>query len=862
MAESGSVSRDFHHPYEPYQIQLDFMNALYDSIENGKFGIFESPTGTGKSLSLICGAMTWLREHQVVKSIAVQDDSEPKWVREYHQNMLKEKQLRKYRDLETRLRKMREIEAKEKIAVRVKKRGLGSEANKTKRTRGQDEENFVVDDYYSDSEDNLNVGNSLEYSNISSEVQALLKKLGGGERPDDDEDEIEDSIKIFYASRTHSQLTQFVDQLRLPKFPPSDFADNQVRHVPLSSRKQLCIHPTVSRLRDLNAINDRCAELQQNTVDKRCSYLMSDQTLEHRVKTREFRDRVLADVRDIEDIAEIGKSMAVCPYYTSRGVVELGEVITLPYPLLLQPSFRKALNISLKDQIVIIDEAHNLLDAISSLFSMSISLTDILKSKSGLQVYLEKFKKKLNAGNKVYVAQILKLLAVLEVFLTGFKGQTGAEVSQNDVLQKSAVDTINVYKIERYLEKSKLARKVESYVTYVADTAELDERENKSNSRKPKRIVASVPVLSKITSFLMALTNPSNDGKVFFEQTPSDRLLKYLLLDPSFYFKSIVEEARCVILAGGTMEPVDDYLKYLVPYLPKERIQTLSCDHVIPKENLGAWTIATGPTGLDLTFTFEQQRLAAVAHELGRTIMNMCFVVPDGMVIFFPSYKYLDAVCLIWKTKTPDTTMSIWDQLNSRKQLFQEPRDAGNADSVLSEYSQAISAPPEPKTRGAILLAVVGGKMSEGINFADKLARAIVMVGLPFPNARSADMIAKRSYIERTTFDAAKARDVKLYGTESNVPTSRQRQWKQAADDASRDYYENVCMRAVNQSIGRGIRHATDYAVILFLDTRFSNPRIQNKLPKWIRDRLTTSENSHSVRQAMRSVREFFRNKE
>ena len=35
----------FYHPYEPYDIQVEFMTALYDCIEGGKVGIFESPTG-------------------------------------------------------------------------------------------------------------------------------------------------------------------------------------------------------------------------------------------------------------------------------------------------------------------------------------------------------------------------------------------------------------------------------------------------------------------------------------------------------------------------------------------------------------------------------------------------------------------------------------------------------------------------------------------------------------------------------------------------------------------------------------------------------------------------------------------------
>lgn len=57
--------RTFSHPYVPYDIQTEFMSTLYDVIENARIGIFESPTGTGKSLSIICGAITWLRDDLV-----------------------------------------------------------------------------------------------------------------------------------------------------------------------------------------------------------------------------------------------------------------------------------------------------------------------------------------------------------------------------------------------------------------------------------------------------------------------------------------------------------------------------------------------------------------------------------------------------------------------------------------------------------------------------------------------------------------------------------------------------------------------------------------------------------------------------
>ena len=54
----------FPFPFPPYDIQSDFMRTLYRTLESGGLGVFESPTGTGKSLSLICGALQWMRDRE------------------------------------------------------------------------------------------------------------------------------------------------------------------------------------------------------------------------------------------------------------------------------------------------------------------------------------------------------------------------------------------------------------------------------------------------------------------------------------------------------------------------------------------------------------------------------------------------------------------------------------------------------------------------------------------------------------------------------------------------------------------------------------------------------------------------------
>ena len=53
MGSMASDRTDFPaFPYQPYDIQQDFMQALYNTLTNGGVGLFESPTGQPLSRSL------------------------------------------------------------------------------------------------------------------------------------------------------------------------------------------------------------------------------------------------------------------------------------------------------------------------------------------------------------------------------------------------------------------------------------------------------------------------------------------------------------------------------------------------------------------------------------------------------------------------------------------------------------------------------------------------------------------------------------------------------------------------------------------------------------------------------------------
>ncbi|KAL1972194.1 hypothetical protein VTN31DRAFT_7413 [Thermomyces dupontii] len=785
----------------------------------------------GKSLSLICGSLTWLREHkrkQFLETVddALGDDDEPDWMREYARKQRARAMVEKWKDLEERLAKVRaEEERRRKSAEgqqRARKRLRVDE--ETDRPDTADEDRFELDDYDSDAESHPAAGG---IEGLSASTLALLDRYRGhimGSKPV--EDDADDQIKIFYCSRTHSQLSQFADELRRVSFPSSlppqeniqGSGNGQlgleegIKHLSLGSRKQLCINPKVASLTNATAINERCMELQQSnvTADKRCPYLPGK---DHEGAMLDFRDRTLATVQDIEDIGRVGRQLGVCPYYSSRSVVKHSEIVTLPYPLLLQKSAREALNISIKGHVVIIDEAHNLMDAISSLHSVSVTLDQLRTALSQLAAYARKYRTRLKGKNRVYVTQVIRLVSCLADNLESISRQQKAPeavVQYSDLVAGKGVDQINPHKLSRYLQESKLARKVDGYVEYA------------EQGHEQKRDRTTVPVLFHVQSFILALMNPSAEGQLFCTISEGVVELKYMLLDPTHHFKEIVEDARAVILAGGTMSPMSDYSDHLFSYVPEVRFDTFSFGHVIPPENLIARTLGLGVSGFEFSFTYDRRKSEEMVLDLGRTIARLCQVIPHGVVAFFPSYDYLAYVLDKWR-KLPTKGPSTLSLIERHKTILYESQDkTSHADDILSEYRKQVESHPG----GALLLSVVGGRLSEGINFSDRLGRGVIMVGLPFPNIQSAVWKAKIEHVEMSAYKKAEG---------SVQDESRRRAMAKAA---GRDFYENSCMRAVNQCIGRAIRHRNDYAAIVMIDHRYESERIQRKLPAWIRQSL------------------------
>ncbi|KAG8888096.1 ATP-dependent DNA helicase chl1, partial [Tulasnella sp. 403] len=352
-------------PYDPpYSIQLELMKHLYASLESRKVAVLESPTGTGKTLSLLCGSLTWLKDDQerskkgrlaAMEESLRGDSNEPAWVLK----QALEAQKREMEDLERALGDRLERARKKEEALRRKENGRVRKRAKLSHTTPVNDNNDIQ--YLPDDES----GGDNDYSHLSKDVQEMLRKYEVRNAPQVDalEENEPTCTKIFYASRTHTQLSQTISELQKTTLGPT------TRAVPLGSRKNMCINDELrSKAGDLD---EACRELMSGKSGHRCPYMPAPG---EESRLLEFRDHILATPRDIEDTVELGKDLNTCPYYGSRKAIPQAEackeyacyvltyifpqLVILPYNLLLQKNSREALGIDLKDHIVIVDEAH------------------------------------------------------------------------------------------------------------------------------------------------------------------------------------------------------------------------------------------------------------------------------------------------------------------------------------------------------------------------------------------------------------------------------------------------------------------------------------------------------------------------
>ncbi len=122
--------------------------------------------------------------------------------------------------------------------------------------------------------------------------------------------------------------------------------------------------------------------------------------------------------------------------------------------------------------------------------------------------------------------------------------------------------------------------------------------------------------------------------------------------------------------------------------------------------------------------------------------------------------------------------------------------------------------------KGAILAIICRGKVSEGIDFPDGMCRAVFIIGIPFANIKDPFVAEKRNHLD-------------------NIATRSRNKSETISGD---EWYTMGTARAINQALGRVIRHAADYGMVFLVDSRYADNRQQKDLPDWIRQSISIVE--------------------
>lgn len=635
--------------------------------------------------------------------------------------------------------------------------------------------------------------------------------------------------KIIYASRTHSQLSQAVNELKNTSYKP--------RISVLGSRDQMCINHDVNRLEDNNAKVFAC---RVKLSTRSCTYYNN---VEANLNNKEFKNEIL----DIEDIGKLGNKHAVCPYFMSRELRTEAELIFMPYNYVLDFKLRQTNSIDLKNAIILLDEAHNVEKICEEAASFELTTFDLANAQDNCdecRKILEERKGALGEGfdegsipeTGITEEDTMKLKdvfnkiekIVMEPELTQKNPKKVAKAEfLFDALNKQSIDASNVNSIIDAIDQCN---------TLLASQANIG----------AKRKQFALPKMSEVFKTLFCYSDqPSNlnfeVGRFYkvvirlenaklsnkkagdvWERSSADekpgRTLSYWCFHAGVSMKEIMKQGtRSLILTSGTLSPLESFTSELDVPFPV----TLQNPHVIGSNQIWTGIITKGPDGIELNSSYHKRSTSEYQNSLGNLLVNLSRSTPHGLLVFFPSYFLMDEMIKAWNQN------GILDRISQCKPHFAEPKDKKSLATQMEMFYEKIN---DPNHKGAIFFAVCRGKVSEGLDFADKNGRVVVITGLPYPPKMDAKVELKMQFLDNNCSKG------KLSGN----------QW-----------YTQQASRAVNQAVGRVIRHNKDFGAILLCDVRFTYPDAISRLPIWIKPHVRTY---HDFGQAHRNIIMFFKN--
>lgn len=646
---------------------------------------------------------------------------------------------------------------------------------------------------------------------------------------------------IVYATRTHSQVRQVLGELKV--------LDSNTRATTLASRKHACAREDVRALVG-DAQNNRCSKL---VAERKCGAKnVLDMSLNRKGIGEKF-DVFEGGVRDIEDLViSAQKSRGPCPFYLSRTKCADAEIIFMPYNYLLNDTVRRGLDIVWEDAVVIVDEAHNLESSAADSMSYSLTAAKLAKAiqetNSAWETKLtvddndeegvlrddqkELFKRGMGEEASAFgsndVLELGRTLLQLEEVLDGVCREASTKSGKSGTLGECVEDGAFIYNL---LERVGITQfTYQRAVTIMKGAAKMvqlgsDFMEAATGTHKETPLTEIANFIERLFTkradqYFVTRVGPDTDNFKTSQRQRQGPTLSYWCFFPGLCLKELIEKnVGSFLLASGTLSPMESFSSELAMEFPVR----LENPHVIQRNQIWGGVLTHGPGGNVLNSSFRFRDTDNYKKEIGSVILSTAKIVPDGLLVFFPSYGVMNSCIDHWRF----VEGGLWAGIEASKTCFIEPSNSEEFQECYKRYNEALN---DGTRRGAIFFAVCRGKVSEGIDFADKACRGVILTGIPYAGAKDPLVMHKRSFL-----DKRRANDGESY--------------------SGNEWYSQTAMRAVNQALGRAIRHKNDFGAVILADERFANENARNQLSLWLRPSIQV----HSVFNSVVSgLRDFF----
>ncbi|XP_076236941.1 general transcription and DNA repair factor IIH helicase subunit XPD [Calliopsis andreniformis] len=657
-----------------------------------------------------------------------------------------------------------------------------------------------------------------------------------------------DITKLIYCSRTVPEIEKVIEELKklMDYYEKETESKPKIVGLVLSSRKNMCIHPEVSREREGKIVDGRCHSLTASYVRERHNYDESTPICNfYEGFDMEGKEQLMPPgIYSIDDLKEYGKDRNWCPYFLARFTILHAQIVVYSYHYLLDPKIAETVSKELnKNSVVVFDEAHNIDNVCIDSMSVKINRRTLEKSSANIQL-LEKTVAEMREDD------VNKLKEEYDRLVEGLKdAQVAREtdiilanpILPTEVLQEVVPGNIRnaehfVGFLKRFVEYLKTRLRVQHVMQESPAAFLRDVQAKVSIERKPLRFCAErlasllrTMEITDLTDFspiilvthLATLVATYTKGftiivEPFDDKTPTvlNPIFQFSCLDSSIAMKPIFDRFQSVVITSGTLSPLDMYPKILNfhPVIMSSFTMTLARPCLLPM------IVSKGNDQVAISSKYETREDVAVIRNYGQLLVEFAATVPDGLVCFFTSYLYMESVVAAWYDQ------GVVDQLQRHKLLFIETQDSAETSLALINYIKACE-----NGRGAVLLSVARGKVSEGVDFDHHLGRAVLMFGIPYVYTQSRILKARLEYLR----DQFQIRE--------------------------NDFLTFDAMRHAAQCVGRAIRGKTDYGIMVFADKRFSRIDKRSKLPKWIQEHLTDNLCNLSTEEAVQISKRWLR---